>query len=155
LGESDFITDAVSSAGAIGLWQIMPFHAAAFGISVDSLYDPRTNAMVTVSLSGNGTNCAAWDSCYRDIYATGRYSFLGYPEVGSADYNNIPIVARMLGQSPGIQQGGAPPPVYTADYEAALNHANYVSGRWFPAQSRALQRERMVIDRMFTRGWRP
>jgi Transglycosylase SLT domain len=155
LGESSFITDALSPAGAIGLWQIMPFHAAEFGITVDSLYDPRTNAMVAVSLSGHGTNCAAWDSCYADINRSGRYSFLGYPEVGSADYNNIPIVARMLGQSPGIQQGGGPPPVDTHDYETALAHFNYMTARWWPAQSRAVQRERAVIDRMFTRGWRP
>jgi hypothetical protein len=155
MGESSLDDSAVSPAGAIGLWQIMPFHAGQFGITVDSLFQPATNALVAVTLSGNGTNCAAWDSCYRNIYASGRYAFLAFPEVGSADYNNLPIAASELGKNVPAITGTGPPPVDTHDYETALQHSNYMTGRWAPGQSRGMQRERTVIDRMFTRGWRP
>lgn len=155
MGESSLDDQATSPAGAIGLWQIMPFHAAAFGITVQSLYDPRTNALVTVSLSGNGTNCAAWDSCYADIYASGRYSFLAFPERGSADYNNLSAAAAQLGSSIPEPITAAPPPIYTSDYAQALAHANFMTGRWYPAQSRGLAQNRAVIDKMFKGGWRP
>lgn len=155
MGESSLDDSAVSPAGAIGLWQIMPFHAAEFGITVDSLYDPRTNALVAVSLSGHGTNCAAWDSCYANIYASGRYTFLAWPEVGSADYNNLPIAARELGKSPVVPNTVAPPPLYTSDYAQALAHANYMTGRWYPAQSRGLAQNKTLTDKMFTGRWRP
>lgn len=155
IGESSLDDSAVSPAGAIGLWQIMPFHAAEFGITVDSLYDPRTNALVAVSLSGHGTNCAAWDSCYRDIYASGRYTFLAWPEVGSADYNNLSIAAAELGKSAVAPITAQPPPLYTSDYAAALEHANFMTGRWFPAQSRKAAQNKQLVDTMFTGRWRP
>jgi hypothetical protein len=97
IGESDLDDQAVSPAGAIGLWQIMPFNAAPYGYQVSDLYNPNVNADVAVQMSGGGTNCAAWDSCYLDIEASGRYEYLAWPQVGSADYNNLPIAAAMLG----------------------------------------------------------
>lgn len=155
IGESSLDDAALSPAGAIGLWQIMPFHAAEFGITVDSLYDPRTNALVAVVLSGHGTNCAAWDSCYADINASGRYSFLAWPERGSADFNNLSIAAAELGGSPVPPITAAPPPIYTSDYAQALEHWNFMSGRWYPSQSRNMAQNAMVIGKMFRKGWRP
>lgn len=155
LGESSYDTAAVSSAGAIGLWQIMPFHAQEFGITVDSLYDGRTNALVTVSLSGQGTNCAAWDSAYRDINASGRYSFLAFPEKGSADYNNISIVAGQLGGNPGIITPTSVPPWDDADYTKALAHSQFMTQRYLPATARNVLRNRAAVNHLFVRGWRP
>ena len=155
MGESGLDDSALSPAGAIGLWQIMPFHAAEFGITVDSLYDPRTNAMVAVSLSGHGTNCAAWDSCYANIYASGRYSFLAWPERGSADYNNLPAAANELGQNPPYTKSVAPPPWYSSDYAQALAHNQYMTQRVLPGIARGALRDRKAIDKLFQRGWRP
>lgn len=151
IGESSLDDSAVSPAGAIGLWQIMPFHAGEFGITVDSLYDPRTNALVAVSLSGHGTNCAAWDSCYRDIYASGRYSFLAWPEVGSADYNNLATAANLLGS--GWHYTGAPgvPPVETADITAAMANMQTLANRVYKGLDITLRQQRAVIDRVYTR----
>lgn len=97
IGESSLDTSALSSAGAIGLWQIMPFNAPPFGFSPAQLYDPHINAVVAVRMSGGGTNCAAWDSAYRDISVSGRYAFLGWPETDSADWHNLAIAAAELG----------------------------------------------------------
>lgn len=108
LGESSYDTEAVSSAGAIGLWQIMPFNAAPNGTTVRGLYDPLTNARVAVRMSGHGSNCAAWDSCYVDIQGSGRYTFLGWPERGSADWNNLAVVSVQLGHD---KLGAAVPPL--------------------------------------------
>ncbi|MFG6666422.1 transglycosylase SLT domain-containing protein [Halomonas sp. HNIBRBA4712] len=41
--ESAFIDDAVSSAGAVGLMQIMPFWVAELGLPIDDLTDPHRN----------------------------------------------------------------------------------------------------------------
>lgn len=155
MGESSLDDHAVSSAGAIGLWQTMPFHAAEFGISVDSLYDPRTNALVTVVMSGHGTNCAAWDSAYANIYASGRYSFLAYPEVGSADYNNIPIAASEIGKNVPSLTNRPVPSFPGSSVDRAVNRIQYELSRSMPATARALLRERQAMSKLFTRGWRP
>lgn len=46
----------VSPAGAIGLWQIMPFNAHGA-----DLRDPVANARRAVEMSGNGVNWRPWD----------------------------------------------------------------------------------------------
>lgn len=155
MGESSLDTAALSSAGAIGLWQIMPFWAAHFGITVDSLYDPRTNALVTVSISGNGTNCAAWDSAYANIYASGRYAFLAFPEKGSADYNNLALAASELGKNIPNITAGPVPPWYSVDYATALAHNQYMTQRYLPALAKNTLKDQQALNKLFTRGWRP
>src|SRR5260370_40143434 len=85
LGESGYETTAVSSAGAEGLWQIMPEHWATLGLDANLWDDPTVNAKAAVMLSGRGTTCAPWDSAYANINASVRYAFLPWPEIGSAD----------------------------------------------------------------------
>lgn len=150
MGESSFDDTVVSSAGAIGLWQIMPFHAAEYGFQVGGLYDPQVNAYIAVRLSGYGVNCAAWDSAYRDISASGRYGFLGYPETGSADYNNIPTVANLLGQHPGPAPGPAPTPGVSSDLPAATARWQDLAGRQLPGLRRTLLTQRARLNRMYT-----
>jgi hypothetical protein len=97
LGESSWNTRAESPVGARGIAQFMPgsWPIQCGPYSNAWLLDPSCEA--TYILSGGGNNFAPWDSAYRDIYISGRYSFLAWPEIGSADYNNIRIVAAMLG----------------------------------------------------------
>ena len=106
--ESSLDDRALSPADARGLWQIEPFWAATLGVSVESLYDPNVNARGCVFISGHGANCAAWDTAYRDIQASGRYSFLHYPEVGSCAFNHVVGVSISTGT--GNSGGGAAPP---------------------------------------------
>lgn len=155
LGESSYDDSVVSSAGAIGLWQIMPMHAAEYGLTVADLYNPLDNARVAVRLSGGGTNCAAWDSCYANISASGRYTFLAWPEQGSADYNNLQVVAVELGHD---KLGGAVPPGGTLMSPAeaqAVAQINRLSTKVYPALIKQSIGMRMALDATFRKGWRP
>lgn len=155
IGESGLDDAAVSSAGAIGLWQIMPFNAAPNGVTVGELYNPAVNARVAVAMSGGGTNCAAWDSAYRNIQASGRYSFLGWPETGSADFNNLAIAqAELSGQNLGkIMDPGQP----GIDGTLAASAARWqsVATSSVPAVSRLVAGRTAVISAVGRRGWRP
>lgn len=155
LGESGYRTDVVSSAGAIGVWQVMPEHAAEYGYPVAALYDPLVNGKITVALSGHGTNCAAWDSAYRDINVSGRYAFLAWPEPGSADYDNLAVVSAQLGRD---KLGGAVPPPGTFDTHAlaqATARLNALSTKVYQPLQKLAVRQRMAINRTLIPGWRP
>lgn len=117
MAESSLDDTAVSPVGAEGLWQVMPFWFPELGLPPSQWSDPHVNAIAAVRISGGGSNCAAWDTCYRDIAASGRYTFLGFPEAGSAAANNIPHVAAVLGVTPPVPPPGGPTPTgtFTAD----------------------------------------
>lgn len=95
--ESGRDDEAVSPDGAIGLWQIMPFNAHIGGGGVGDLFDPTYNAKVAVIMSGGGTNCAAWDSCYVNIFRSGRYRYLSWPESDSSAWRSIIAASAGLG----------------------------------------------------------
>lgn len=107
--ESSLDDHARSPADARGLWQIEPFWAATLGVSVESLYDPRVNAHAAVVISGHGANCAAWDTCYNDIQASGRYTFLHWPESRSCAFTHIAGVSVNTGTA---NTGGGAAPAY-------------------------------------------
>lgn len=149
LGESSYETGVVSSAGAIGLWQIMPEHAAEYGYVVSDLYDPMVNARIAVALSGHGTNCAAWDSCYENINASGRFTYLGWPQPGSADYNNLAVVAVQLGKD---KLGGQVPPpgaLPIPEINAAAAQIDNTLNRVFPAITKILINYRMAANGLY------
>lgn len=148
-------TSAVSSAGAIGIWQIMPFNAAPNGYSVADLYNPLDNARIAVKMSGGGTNCAAWDSAYADIQRSGRYTFLGWPEQGSADFNNLAVVSSVLGTD---KLGGAVPPRGALDVPALARATHQLDAQlnhMLQTVSKQLVWQRMQANSFGTVGWRP
>lgn len=154
MGESGLVTDAVSSAGAIGLWQVMPFNAGPYGYTPNDLYNPAINARITVAMSGGGTNCAAWDSAYANIQASGRYSFLAWPEQGSADYNNLPAAQAELS---GHGLSGITSPDYPGVSDtlpAALAALQSIGGRGVPASTLHAARAAAAIGKMYRKGWR-
>ena len=149
MGESGLVSDAVSPAGAIGIWQVMPFNAPPYGYTPNDLYDPAINARVTVAMSGGGTNCAAWDSAYADIYASGRYSFLAWPERGSVDYNNLAAAAAELGGSAVNPIGGTAQPGVDNTLAATVSALQKIGGQLVPAQTLAARRTAQVLGRMY------
>jgi hypothetical protein len=155
MGESGFDTAAVSPVGAIGLWQIMPFNAPPYGYTPADLYDPAVNARVTVAMSGGGTNCAAWDSAYFDIGRSGRYRFLSWPEAGSADYLNLPVVAAEIGGTT-VSPISAPTYPGIADtLPGAVAEMQLLAGKALPALTLRSQRARAAITAAGRPGWRP
>jgi hypothetical protein len=154
MGESSLDDSVVSSAGAIGTWQIMPFNAHYGGGSVGDLYNLDYNAKVAVLMSGGGTNCAAWDSCYVNINRSGRYNYLGYPERGSADWNNIPVAAALIGVDAVI--GALPEPSIglAGDIGRISADVQQLIARGLPALRGAVLTNHQTISRMYQPGWR-
>ena len=155
LSEGGLSTDAVSPAGAIGPWQIMPFNAGPHGYSVADLYSPSVNATIAVEMSGHGTNCAAWDSCYRNIQASGRYRFLGWPESGSSAFSKLVWVSAALGHD---KLGGAMPPVgalNSPQIARDVAQMNLLSAKVYPGLDKLMIAQRMRINRALVPGWRP
>ena len=154
MGESGLDDAAVSPDGAIGLWQIMPFNAHYGGGSVGDLYDPAYNAKVAVIMSSNGANCAAWDSCYADIGRSGRYSYLSYPEKGSADYANIAIAGVAIG----VDATSSALPEPALDIGAAFASAVSVLSQTIgPAMTQLhvdTASEHTTISKMYQIGWK-
>lgn len=154
IGESDFDDQVVSPAGAIGVWQIMPFNAPTYGYSPADLYNPAVNARVTVLMSGGGTNCAAWDSAYRDIYASGRYTFLAWPEVGSADYDHLATAAALLGGEALMQISTPRFPGVNGTLPAAIDDLQRIGGRAVPALTAKMSKTTRAITTMYRTGGR-
>lgn len=155
MGESGLDDTIVSPAGAIGVWQIMPFNASIGGGTVGDLDNPAYNARVAVIMSGGGVNCAAWDSAYLDIQRSGRYSYLAWPEVGSPDYINLAYAqADLAGHGlSGITDPGTPGMPGSIDgVVAKMNAITDVALPKLTAQTSALA---PVIGLSFMRGWRP
>lgn len=155
MGESGLDTAALSPAGAISLWQIMPFNAAPWGFTVADLWDPHVNATVAVKMSGGGVNCAAWDSCYLDIQASGRYSYLAWPEHGSADYNNMAAAAAEIGGSVTPLAGQPQPSSPGQGLAPALTRIAQIEHQVLPSIARTVTWEIMKVQRMYRMGWRP
>lgn len=155
MGESGRDPEIVSPAGAIGLWQIMPFNAGPWGYTPADLYNPAVNARVAVGMSGGGVNCAAWDSAYLDIQRSGRYTFLGWPEVDSPDYLNIYIASAEL-QGHGLTGLTGPTPHDTVTNLAAAAKAwQQLGEHQIPAVSLATVKTTRAISAIGKRGWRP
>lgn len=154
MGESSLNDSAVSSAGAIGVWQIMPFNAHIGGGSVGDLYDMAYNAKVTVIMSSHGTNCAAWDSCYLDIYRSGRYSYLSYPEKGSADWNNLAVAAVSIGVDAVAQAAAEPTLGIGADLGGLMASVQVTVNSVLPSLARDVTTNRTTVAKMYQPGWK-
>jgi hypothetical protein len=149
IGESGLDTNAQSPVGALGVWQIMPFNAGTYGFTPGQLTDPRVNARIAVLMSGGGTNCAAWDSCYRDIQATGRYTFLAWPEAGSADYDLLPRAAAELGGKVVIPSGVSQQPGITATLPGTIAAIQHQAVLQLPAQTLRVKAAASRIGRLY------
>lgn len=149
MAESSLHTEAVSNVGALGTWQIMPFWFPDFGYTTDEYQNQDIQAQITVAISGSGTNCAAWDTCYLDINRSGRYTFLGWPEEGSAAFANIPVAQAEIGLGTVNGPGHDRYPGVTATLPATLADFSALSGKHMPQLALTVARQQARISRQF------
>ena len=138
LAESSGEAEVVSPAGAIGLWQVMPFWAPHFGWPVSYLYQPYYNARAAVGISGGGYHLGAWDTCYNPPSAAANRLDLSWPETGSPAWDELR--SHGAGTTGGGGGGGSTGPSgadavlmrqfawanHLAEY-AVVNNTNWVS----------------------------
>lgn len=149
LAESSWDTEAVSPTDARGLYQIEPYSwPAGAGPLADWIYAER-NSLAAVILSGGGVNFAPWDTAYANIGASGRYTFLAWPEPGSAAADNIPYVASLLG----THYFGGPVPVsypgITGTLPDALRWYSEATNSVLPILTAAARQLRSTAQRMY------
>lgn len=132
LAESGGNDHAVSPSADYGLWQINRTNFAAQGLSVASSFDPDTNARVAIRMSGNGTNWAAWCTCWVNPAANCGHGFISLPQPGSPAGSHLTIVSAVLGIVTAAQGITAAVGNEGNDYKAAWSQV----GDFFGAYSR-------------------
>jgi hypothetical protein len=110
LAESSGESGVVSPAGAIGLWQVMPFWAEDFGWPLSYLYQPLYSARAAKMISGDGTNVGAWDTCYYPTSSAADRKDLSWPEQHSDAWNILQTHGVTTGGSGGGGLLGSPSP---------------------------------------------
>lgn len=154
LAESGWDTEAVSPANALGLYQILGSNFAGLGLPESGWDVPDINSRAAVLLSGGGMNFAPWDTAYRDINASGRYSFLAWPESGSAAFNLMGLVAARLGS--GFGGGTAPPaqPGVSGTLADALNWYATATNSAAPGLIKDARKIGTRVRAYYKPGWR-
>lgn len=110
LAESSGESGVVSPAGAIGLWQVMPFWAGDFGWPVSYLYQPLYSAIAARRISGDGEHLGAWDTCYNPPSAAANRLDLRWPERGSPAWDELDSHGASSGGGGGSESPGGPSP---------------------------------------------
>lgn len=157
LSESGLDTQAISPTGARGLYQVEPYSWPARAGPFEFWNQPGPNSLAAVVLSGGGVNFAPWDTAYANIYRSGRYSFLGWPERGSAAWNNMPYVAARVGAGGQIGAGapGAPTPPavpgFTGTLPSALDWYAQMTAHAIPSQTWYTRRVQAAVRGLYRR----
>lgn len=101
LAESGGNDAAHSPSADWGLWQINEIHFPALGWTWRDAVNPYNSARAAIQISGNGTNWAAWCTCWRDPGPNCGHGWLPGPQQGSPAYNQLirldPSVGTAIG----------------------------------------------------------
>lgn len=97
LAESGGNDHAQSPSSDFGLWQINSNNFGAYGLSVESAFNPDTNARVAIAMSGNGTNWAPWCTCWVNPAANCGHGFISAPQAGSPAGQQLAVAGAVLG----------------------------------------------------------
>lgn len=116
LAESGGNDHAISPSNDYGLWQINSANFDGLGVSPVTVLDPNINARCAIRMSGNGTNWAAWCTCWVDPGPNCGHGWLPGPQRGSPAWNVLvgidPAVAASVATGsgtpnlPGTHQAG-------------------------------------------------
>lgn len=149
LAESGGNHDAISPSADYGLWQINAANFAALGLTKVTALEVAPNVRAAIRMSGNGTNWAAWCTCWVNPARDCGHGSLAYPQPGSPADAELPRAVAQLGGSAG---GSAPPPP-----TAGLNrtrtewaHLNYMVGPWARGTFSKIKGTQSLSDKLGT-----
>jgi hypothetical protein len=134
--ESGGDTEAISPAGARGLWQIMPLHFGDGIIGWNNWNQPVANAREMWKLSGGEQNWAAWTTAYNTPNPPSYTGFVPAPQPGSPADMRVDQARAAVTQyflNPPVGPSG---PALTPDQqdEQALNNAFNAIRRYFSGE---------------------
>lgn len=98
--ESGRFADAISPAHDYGLWQINESNFGHLGLDTVSALDPDRNAIAAITMSGNGTNWAAWCTCWQDPYHNCGHGYLPVPQRDTPAWTGVLGAIAVLQSQP-------------------------------------------------------
>jgi hypothetical protein len=98
--ESGRITDNISPSSDYGLWQINSTNFGHLGLDTVSALDPDRNAVAAITMSGNGTNWAAWCTCWQDPFHNCGYGYLPVPQRDTPAWDGLLGAIAVLQSQP-------------------------------------------------------
>lgn len=120
--ESSRNTTAISPSSDYGLWQINSSNFGWLGLTPGTALMADPNARAAIRMSGDGTNWAAWCTCWTDPARDCGHGNLPFPQRGSPAYGFVDQVAAVLGVQPPVPpppggggDGGGQPPTAASD----------------------------------------
>lgn len=119
MAESGGDPNAISPSSDYGLWQINDSNFNGHtGLDWSNWSDPIANARAAIAMSGNGSNVAAWCTCWQDPRRDCGHGYLATPQIGTPAYNWLVRIA----QDTGTPIPGTP--------EQAVNAGTSLDGVW-------------------------
>lgn len=88
---------ATSPSSDYGLWQINSIHFGSIGINAVNWSNDDVQAHAAISLSSNGTNWAAWCTCWSNPGPNCGHGYLPYPQNPSPAYGPWQNAQGILG----------------------------------------------------------
>lgn len=126
LAESGGNSDARSSTTDFGLWQINAIHFGDGIIDASNWATPTVNARAAISISSNGTNWAAWCTCWDTPDKNCGHGQLSTPQATSPAGREL----AALGGTPSTSGGGG---------GGGTSHTTSAQATWSQVQTDANQ----------------
>lgn len=101
---------AISPSQDYGLWQINLVNFRQLGLNTQTALDPNRSARAAIIMSGNGTNWAAWCTCWQNPARDCGHGFLPIPQPNTPAGERLANVASILHSVPPHVNGTAAQP---------------------------------------------
>lgn len=117
---------AISPSSDYGLWQINSMHFGSIGINSVNWSNDDVQVHAAMALSGNGTNWAAWCTCWSNPGPNCGHGYLPYPQNPSPAYGPWQEAQQLLGTGRTQLPGTGPVGGAESVADAWGQYANFV-----------------------------